>query len=118
MESSSDRLTPLQRDLLQAFFEREQGFFLTGGAALAGFYLRHRETTDLDLFALQVEAFERGQYVLRAAAEALGGDLVLRQHAPGFQRFIVTRGNEAVVVDLVLEKAAQSYPEKVNEGRI
>lgn len=47
MASSPDRLTPLQRDLLDAFFAREQGFFLTGGAALAGFYLRHRETTDL-----------------------------------------------------------------------
>jgi len=27
MASSPDRLTPLQRDILLAFFEREQGFF-------------------------------------------------------------------------------------------
>ncbi len=30
------RLTPLQRDLLTAFFDREKRFVLTGGAALAG----------------------------------------------------------------------------------
>jgi hypothetical protein len=35
--SSSDPLSRLQRDLLEAFFARSQGFFLTGGAALAGF---------------------------------------------------------------------------------
>lgn len=33
--ASPDRLTRLQRDVLRAFFAREQGFFLTGGAALA-----------------------------------------------------------------------------------
>lgn len=51
MGSSRDPLSLLQHDLLEAFFARTQGFFLTGGAALAGFYLRHRETEDLDLFA-------------------------------------------------------------------
>ena len=40
------RLRPLQHDLLEGFFAREQRFFLTGGAALAGFYLGHRETED------------------------------------------------------------------------
>jgi hypothetical protein len=44
-------LTQLQQDLLDAFFRREQRFFLTGGAALAGFFLGHRSTHDLDLFA-------------------------------------------------------------------
>lgn len=48
MESSDDKLTPLQRDLLAAFFAHERRFFLTGGAALAGFYLHHR-STDADV---------------------------------------------------------------------
>ncbi len=30
----NDKLTPLQRDFLSAFFARETRFFLTGGAAL------------------------------------------------------------------------------------
>jgi len=44
-------LTPLKRDFLKAFFEREQRFFLTGGAALGVFYLQHRRSYDLDLFS-------------------------------------------------------------------
>lgn len=44
------KLTDLQREVLDAFFQRERGFFLTGGAALAGFHLGHRTTDDLDLF--------------------------------------------------------------------
>jgi hypothetical protein len=46
--SFSSRLDPFQQELLAAFFAREQRFFLTGGAALAGFHLGHRETRDLD----------------------------------------------------------------------
>ncbi len=57
MVSSDDKLTPLQRALLVSFFEHERRFYLTGGAALAGFYLRHRRTTDLDLFTFDANAF-------------------------------------------------------------
>ncbi len=45
--------------LLQAFFSKENRFFLTGGAALAGFHLGHRETHDLDLFTV-MDAMEEG----------------------------------------------------------
>lgn len=46
------RLTRFQSDVLEAFFRREDRFFLTGGGALAGYRLGHRETRDLDLFSL------------------------------------------------------------------
>jgi len=112
MASSGDKLTPLQRDLLTAFFRHEQRFFLTGGAALAGFYLHHRPTLDLDLFTLDPEAFATGRRVLEAAADELGALVAVRQHAPGFERFVVTRDAESVVVDLVLERVAQTAGEK------
>jgi nucleotidyltransferase AbiEii toxin of type IV toxin-antitoxin system len=41
---ANSKLTTLQKDFLNAFFGREDRFFLTGGAALAGFHLGHRET--------------------------------------------------------------------------
>jgi len=44
--SAPSKLTALQKDVLDAFFQRERGFFLTGGAALAGFHLGHRTTDD------------------------------------------------------------------------
>jgi len=45
-------LTAPQRTVLQAFVRSElrDGFYLTGGTALAGFYLGHRASDDLDLF--------------------------------------------------------------------
>jgi predicted nucleotidyltransferase component of viral defense system len=98
--------------VLAAFFARERGFFLTGGAALVGFHLRHRNTTDLDLFTLDDAAFERGRHVVAHVAASLGATLQVRQDAPGFKRFALTRDDEAVIVDLVRERAAQVVAEK------
>ena len=110
--ASSTKLTELQIELLEAFFEREKGFFLTGGAALAGFYLHHRMTEDLDLFTLDEDSFERAPHVLADVAACLGAQLVVRQQAPGFHRYVVSREDGAVVVDLVLERVPQLIVEK------
>jgi hypothetical protein len=118
MASSSDRLTRIQRELLDAFFEKETGFFLTGGAALAGFHLRHRRTDDLDLFTCEEEAFERGRYAFQAAVNEIGAVFEVRQSAPGFHRFFVERGNETVVVDLVWERVRQLDSRKTMIGKV
>ena len=118
MASSGDRLTPLQRALLETFFLHERRFFLTGGAALTGFYLQHRSTLDLDLFTLDPEALEAGRRTLETTAAELGATLAVRQHAPGFERYVVTAGGESVVVDLVLERVAQTAGPKRAVGSI
>jgi len=59
---------------LQAFFSKENRFFLTGGAALAGFHLGHRETHDLDLLTL-VDAMEEGSAAFAEAAREMGAKL-------------------------------------------
>lgn len=110
--SSPGRLTELQRSVLAAFFARERDFFLTGGGALAGYHLGHRETLDLDLFTTRPEAFERARFVLAAVAEAVGATLQVRQDAPGFRRVVLDRGDEAVVVDTVLERVPQVVEDK------
>ena len=112
MASLQPELTPLQRQLLHAFFERESGFFLSGGAALVGFYLHHRETEDLDLFTVEGSSFERGTHALADAVSALGATMVARQQATGFHRYFVNRGEEAVIVDLVLDRVPQIHVEK------
>ena len=48
-------LTPTQQALLDAFFgstHTPSRFYLSGGTALSGFYLAHRQSDDLDLFTL------------------------------------------------------------------
>ena len=112
------KLTTLQGEILDAFFQRERGFFLTGGAALAGFHLGHRMTDDLDLFTCQELAFERGRYVLADVASAIGGELHVRQDAPGFKRLVLTRRDEGVVVDLVKDTSHQLHANKLERDHI
>lgn len=110
------RLTRLQREILDAFFARCGGFFLSGGAALAGFYLHHRETHDLDLFATSEVDIEDGVRALRAAASALGAEAVVERSNPDFRRLRVHRGSELTVVYLVIDRAPQLVAEKPRVG--
>lgn len=111
------QLSALQMDFLTAFFQREHRFFLTGGAALVGFHLGHRETHDLDLFTLQ-EVMNEGFAVVQEVARQLNASLESLQTSPDFRRFLLRRGNEAVVIDLVRERVAQAIPEKLQVGEI
>ena len=109
MESS--KLSALQNDILAAFFARENRFFLTGGAALAGFYLGHRETNDLDFFTL-TDVLDDGVALIREIARQFGAVIESIHTSPDFRRLLMRRGEEAVVIDLVREYAAQGYGEK------
>ena len=110
--ASSHDLSRLQREVLIALCTREPGFFLSGGAALVGFHLHHRETLDLDLFTLDPDVFARAGRLPREVAAAIGASVEDRQAAAGFRRSAFTQGEESVIVDLVLERVAQLHPEK------
>jgi hypothetical protein len=101
----------LQQDFLRAFFQREDRFFLTGGAALVGFHLGHRETHDLGLFTLE-DVIQEGMAAVAEVARELGGTFESLQTAPAFRRVLLRRGAEAIVVDLVREYVAQVAPDK------
>jgi hypothetical protein len=108
----------LQRDLLGAFFEREQRFVLTGGGALAGFYFGHRDTEDIDLFGTPGLDLEDASRALDAAATACGATLTRERAYPDFRRVIATRGEERCVVDLVIERAPRIDPVKAVFGAV
>jgi predicted nucleotidyltransferase component of viral defense system len=112
MDSSTDRLSRLQREVLQRFFEHDRRWFLTGGGALAGFYLGHRVTDDLDLFTHDQEAFEARARTLQATATSLGAALSSLRESPSFGRYVLSRGDESVVVDLVREYVPSVFPQK------
>lgn len=109
---ANHQLSALQWDFLNAFFRREDRFFLTGGAALVGFYLGHRETHDLDLFTLE-DVMGEGMAAVAEVARELGATLEGIQTAPYFRRALLRRGAEAVVIDLVREFVVQASPEKL-----
>jgi predicted nucleotidyltransferase component of viral defense system len=103
--------------VLEAFFRRERNFFLTGGAALAGYHLQHRHTEDLDLFTIE-ENLDDADRALAAVAEELGGTLEQTKTTQDFRRRIVRHGDEAVVVDLVHDRAPQGEVPKVQFGAV
>jgi hypothetical protein len=111
-----NRLSPLQREILEGFFELAPDFFLTGGAALAGFHLGHRTTEDLDFFVHEAK-LDEGVSALRRVAERLGASLESLTTSPSFRRFLVRRGIEGVVVDLVHDPVPSGAP-KQRFGRI
>jgi hypothetical protein len=111
------RLSRLQEDVLHAFFRRESRFFLTGGAALSGYHLGHRGTEDLDLFTTS-PVLDEGEAALREAAHELGATVEAIQTSPTFRRRLVRRGEETVIVDLVLDETVQGHPSKPRQGAV
>ena len=63
-------LNPFQEHLLEAFFARETGFFLTGATALAGYHLHHRVTENLELCTLEDRVRVGEAALLEAASDA------------------------------------------------
>lgn len=107
---SGDRLTPLQRRILAELAGMTPPWTLTGGGALAGVHLGHRQTRDLDLFwrgrpelgTLPADAVS----TLRTA----GLDAQLLRTAPAFSEVRVSDGRDTCVVDLVAEPSAAIEP--------
>ncbi len=117
---SGDKLTALQRRILRALAEISPRWTLTGGGALAGVHLGHRETRDLDLFwrsrARLGTLVADSLSALRT--DGLGAE-VLRT-APAFGELRVSDGTGNCIVDLVAEPfaAIASPVEAVIEGAI
>jgi len=105
-------LNALQKEFLRAFFDRERRFFLTGGGALAGYHLGHRETLDLDLFVTD-DVIDEGEQALIASARHIGASVEALRTAPDFRRRLLARAPESIVVDLVRERAPQAVEEKL-----
>lgn len=76
-----------------------------------GFYLRHRETHDLDLFTLE-DAMIEGMAAVAEVAREMGATLEAIQTAPAFRRVLLKRGAEAIVIDLVREYVVQMLEDK------
>jgi hypothetical protein len=107
---SGDRLTPLQRRILRALAGLTPPWTLTGGGALAGVHLGHRETRDLDLFWRS--RGELGSLVSDAVgalrADGLGVETL--RTAPAFGELRVSDGTDTCIVDLVAEPFAPIAP--------
>lgn len=76
---------------------------LGGGAALAGAYLRHRVTGDIDLFAHQADEMRTLVRVLSDAADAAGVSVTVVRDAGALVRAIVQWSDGELELDVVHE---------------
>ena len=102
-------LSPLQVGVLQALAGLNPRRTLTGGGALAGFYLAHRRTKDVDLFFHGLPALGRLPEDAAAVLRAAGMSVDFLQRAPAFCRLRAGLAGEVVVVDLVAESVPNVF---------
>lgn len=118
----SEILTPLQQQFLQAFFATavSQRFFLTGGTALAAFYLEHRLSDDLDLFTLDDLALEAAVQPVKEIAAALDCTVQHTRVSQYFQQFMLTPAHADAVlkIDMVRDFGVQYGQKSICDGTI
>ncbi|MEW5850328.1 MAG: nucleotidyl transferase AbiEii/AbiGii toxin family protein [Myxococcota bacterium] len=98
-------LTPLQRRVLQVLSSVNPRWTLTGGAALAGVYLGHRTTRDLDLFWHGRPVLAELPGEVEACLTQAGMSVTHVQRATTFCRLEVRDDGDTVVLDLVADPA-------------
>lgn len=85
-------LTPLQIDVLETLFAMDrfrQHFYLTGGTALAEYYLQHRHSEDLDFFTHTL-TIENIDAEVEAAFTQHNLTWKKIRSSPTFRRYLVT----------------------------
>lgn len=107
---SGDKLTPLQRRILRVLAEITPRWTLTGGGALAGVHLGHRETRDLDLFWRN--RAELGTLLPEALSllRADGLDAQALRTSRAFGELRVSDATGTCIVDLIAEPFAAIAP--------
>ncbi len=88
---SGDKLRPLQRRILKVLAGVTPVWTLSGGGALAGVHLGHRETRDLDLFSALTLAWVLKGYDPRPAARALGLSAAQTEELSSFRQWLIER---------------------------
>lgn len=106
-------LTPFQRQLLRTIGDTgiASRFYLTGGTALAAFFLQHRLSEDLDFFTSDPNAVGLVRPDLEAVAANLNADLEFSRTFNTFiECFITSNEGERVKLDFAQEAPYRLRP--------
>ena len=87
-------------------------FYLTGGTALAYFYLKHRQSNDLDFFTSTEEIIDPFSRQLEKHLVAQGFETKRQRSFHSFVEFIVSLRGETTVIHLALDSAFRFEPTK------
>lgn len=90
-------------------------FYLTGGTALAEFYLGHRLSFDLDFFTAEGDLILPLSRQIEALAPRHGLQVSVTRRFATFVELLVSRGQEQVRVDLALDSPFRFEPPLLTE---
>lgn len=95
-------LTPFQKKLLKSIGDSPLAdhFYLTGGTALAAFYLQHRFSEDLDFFSADPNAIRLIRPSIEKVVDSLNAAIEFSRTFNTFvECFITSEDGESVKVD-------------------
>ncbi|MBI1880879.1 MAG: nucleotidyl transferase AbiEii/AbiGii toxin family protein [Chloroflexi bacterium] len=113
-----DILTPLQRQILLAIGQTPltHSFYLTGGTALAAFYLYHRYSVDLDFFTLDPTAIAHVPPVLQQITQQLNLEISFTRTLDTFlECFLRSPEGERVEMDFAQDTPYRLEPARLDE---
>ncbi len=111
-------LSPLQRQTLAAIGQTPLGrsFYLTGGTALAAFYLQHRYSVDLDFFTADPTAVARTPSMMVEIAQQLGLEVTFTRTLDTFlECFLRSPDGERVEMDFAQDTPYRLEPTYVDD---
>ena len=112
MRRGKGLLTPLQKAFLAAFSQLpdQARFYLTGGTALAEFYLGHRLSFDLDFFTSEAGIILPVSYQVEAIGPSHGFQVKATRRFASFVEFLIETDEERLRVDLALDSPFRFKP--------
>ena len=107
-------INKVQEAVLKNFGEvpDSRQFYLTGGTALAYFYLKHRKSNDLDFFTPEEEIILPFSHQLEDYLKTKGFACQRQRGLHSFVELVVTWNNETTLVHLALEATFRLEPTK------
>ena len=98
-------LTNLQKEFLSVFsgLSDQKQFYLTGGTALAEYYLGHRLSFDLDFFTSIEDLIVPTSYQIENVCQRKGLGLKVVRRFSSFVEFLIEKGDESLKIDLALD---------------
>ncbi|MGB9612975.1 MAG: nucleotidyl transferase AbiEii/AbiGii toxin family protein [Candidatus Margulisiibacteriota bacterium] len=107
-------LTQLQKEILNEFPKvSESGlFYLTGGTALAAFYLQHRKSNDLDFFTEKEDVILPFSFRLEENLKSKGTSIERLRGLHSFVELLVKKGTEMTVIHIAQEAPFRFEPPK------
>jgi len=111
-------LTPFQQQIVEAIRKSplQDQFYLTGGTALAAFYLHHRYSLDLDFFTADPTAVARVPAILEEIADHLDAQVTFTRTLGTFlQCFFQNMEGERVQLDFAQDSPYRLQPVQTDE---